>query len=143
MSQNVMIATPTAQPILTFKRLWRVDAVFNLVLADVLFFATGHVVDALGMSGSAYMPLRALAVYLWVYGLWQLWSARAGHISRNNFRMAGVEMLLAGTGFMAAVLLGAQVNALGMGLMVVFMGFGSYLMAAIWFMAARDATEQE
>lgn len=123
-----------------WKTLWRMDAVSNLLFGDVLLFLTPSVIDWLGMSNDATNYLRGLGVAFILYGLWQLWAARSGTISRLSFLMADLDMTILGIGMFAAVLLGVEFNTLGRMITLILGGFGALLAAGLWYLASRQAT---
>jgi hypothetical protein len=132
-------ASPSLDSGKMWKVLWRVDAVFNLLFGDLLIFAAGSVIDFMGMSEDATNYLRALGVFFALYGLWQLWAARTGHVSRTSFLLADADMTLIGIGAIAAVVLGVEFNDVGTAVMIGFNGIGAFIMAGLWFVGSRQA----
>ena len=132
-------ASPSLESGKIWTTLWRVDAVFNLLFGDLLIFAAGPVIDFMGMSEDATNYVRVLGVFFAVYGLWQLWAARTGKISRLSFLLADIDMTLVGIGAIAAVLLGVEFNDVGTAIMLGFSGLGAFIMAGLWFVASRQA----
>lgn len=142
MAQNALTYEGQSQTTVsmnTLKNLWRLDAVITLGAADIMFFATGWVQDTLGMAASTTDYMRGAAIVLSIYGLWQLWVARRGSISRTSFMLAGVDMVVAATGAIALVALGVEFNALGQALMIGALGLAGYVLAALWFVGMRQA----
>ena len=124
---------------LTWKNIWRVDAVANLLFGDLLLFAPNDVIDFMGMEADTITIVRSIGVLFIIYGVWQLWASRTGSISKTSFLIADVDMTLAGIASIAAVVLGAQFNGTGEAVMIGFMGIGAFVAAMMWFVASRYA----
>ena len=122
-----------------WKYLWRLDAVFNLLMGDLLIFAPGTVIDFMGMDSDMSVWLRGFGVFFALYGLWQLWVARTAKISKTNFLLADADMTLLGILGFAVVVFDMQLNDTGTALMIGFVGIGAWIMAGLWFFASRQA----
>lgn len=120
-------------------KLWRADAVLSIVLGDVLIFATGTLINAFDMESSMTTPLRLLGGYLIAFAIWQLWVSRSGSVSKTSYLIADVEMTLLGIGLIAALVLGVQVNTLGVLFFGVFGAGGVLMLAGCWYLASRNA----
>jgi len=132
-------ASPSLDSGKIWKYLWRTDAVFNMLFGDLLIFATGTVIDFMGMSEDATNTVRVLGVLFAIQGLWQLWTARSGRISRISFLLGDLDMTLVGIGAIAAVVLGVEFNDVGTVIMIGFGGIGAFIMAGLWFVGSRQA----
>ena len=141
MAQQTAVFSGTHQQTGTaalWKYLWRLDAAFNMVIGDLLIFAPETVIEFMGMNSDMSVWLRGLGVFFALYGLWQLWVARTGTISKTSFLLADVDMTLVGILGFASVLLDMQLNDTGTALMIGFVGVGAWIMAGLWFFASRQ-----
>lgn len=96
-----------------WKRLWRTDAVLNLLAADLMLFAAVPIQKTLDMSPDAVTPMRVIGALFVVYALFQLWFTRQGEPPRIAYQLAAVDMDITGTGFALVLLAGVEMNTAG------------------------------
>lgn len=130
-------AAPSATRSIAWKRLWRTDAVANLLFSDALLFAAIPIQKTLDMSPDVVTPIRVLGVYFAIYGLMQLWFARQGEPARRIYQLAAFDMLLFGVGCETALIAGIDVNALGFGV-IAALSAGGYIAAILWYWRSRQ-----
>lgn len=133
--------TPTAQHTttwLSFKRLWRIDAVVNIISGDLIAFFASPIGEWMGMNSEGMLLLRVFAILTSLYGLWQLWNARSGSISKTTYLMGVADMMLFAVIMFGALILDLELNDTGTAIMVI-MGISAIAIADIWYFASRNA----
>lgn len=123
---------------LSFKRLWRTDAALNVISGDLIALFASPVGEWMGMNDDGILLLRIVGALTALYGLWQLWSARSGQISKTVYRMGIADMLVFAVVMFGAVILGLEFNDTGT---AVTIGTGILFIVAadLWYFASRKA----
>ena len=138
---TILQGTSTAQNTtswLSIKRLWRTDAVVNIISGDLIAFFASPIGEWMGMNSDGILLLRVFAVMTALYGLWQLWSARSGSISKTTYLMGVADMMLFAAIMFGALILDMELNDTGTAIMVI-MGISAVVIADIWYFASRKA----
>jgi hypothetical protein len=135
---NAQVSLPQTSTTSSFwVKFWRVDAAFNLLAGLLMLALAPSLLEAFGMDSDYRPQMYAFGAYSLVYGLWQVYAARSGQMSRASFLAGDALTSLTGLFFLAVWLLGFEANTLG--LMMLF-GYGpaGILLAGIWFYASRQ-----
>jgi hypothetical protein len=120
-------------------RLWRFDAVCNLLFSDLMLFAAGPVQKTLGMSPEAVTPIRIIGAVLAIYSLFQLWFTRQGEPPRGAYRLAALDMVVCGAGFGLVLLARVGMNPAGVAGTAI-LSVGSWLLAGLYYLRSRQLT---
>lgn len=132
------VARKTAGSWLSFKRLWRTDAVLNIVFGDLIALFASPIGEWMGMNDEGILLVRVVGVLTGMYGLWQLWSARSGAISKTVYLMGVADMMAFGAVLFGALVLGVEFNDRGTAI-TLLMGIGFMAVADVWYFASRKA----
>ena len=138
MSQQTVTFHNTTNTSASWKALWRLDAVGNMIAGDLMLFAAGTITEAMGMTENAIWPVRILGVVVALYGLWQMWAAHSGSISRRSYLLAAVDMDILGLALVGALVAGVEFNTTGT---VVTIGLAGlvWAFAIAWWVAWKQA----
>ncbi len=120
-----------------WKRLWRFDAVCNLLFSDVLLFAAVPLQKTLDMSPDAVVPVRIIGALVAVYSLLQLWFTRQGEPPHWVYRMASLDMVVCGVGFALVLLADVEMNSAGV-VGTAFLSAGSWLLVILYTLRSRQ-----
>jgi hypothetical protein len=120
-------------------RLWRFDAVCNLLFSDMMIFAAVPIQKTLEMSPEAVTPIRLIGAVFAVYSLLQLWFTRQGEPPHWVYRLASLDMVLCGAMFAVILLADVEMNTAGVIVMAV-LGIGSWLLAGLYYARSRHLT---
>lgn len=135
---NAQVSLPQTTATSSFwVKFWRVDTAYNLLAGLLMLALAPTLLEAFGMDSDYTPQMYALGVYSFVYGLWQVYAARSGQVSRASFLAGDALMSLTGLFFLAVWLLGFEANTLGL-IMLFGYGPGAILLAGIWFYASRQ-----
>jgi hypothetical protein len=118
-------------------RLWRTDAVANLLFSDILLFAAVPVQKTLDMSPDAVTPIRIIGAVLAVYSLLQLWFTRQGEPPHWVYRLAALDMVGCGAGFALVLLAGVEMNTAGV-VGTAMLSAGSWLLVGLYYARSRQ-----
>lgn len=134
---NTTAQTQAASGSTAWKRLWRTDAAFNLLAADLMLFAAVPIQKTLDMSPDAVTPIRIIGALFVVYSLLQLWFTRQGEPSRLAYLLAAVDMDISGAGFALVLLAGVEMNTAG-AIITGALSVGSFIMAVLYYIRSRQ-----
>ncbi len=125
---------------IAWMRIWRFDAVCNLLISDMMLFAAVPIQKTLDMSSGAVTPIRLIGAVVAVYSLLQLWFTRRGEPPARVYQMAGLDMIVTGVGFAAVPLAGVEMNAAGVAVSAV-LSVGSWLLVGLYTLRSRQLAE--
>lgn len=134
---NTNAQTPAISRSVAWKRLWRIDAVANLLAADVMLFAAIPVQKTLDMSPDVVTPIRIIGAIVAVYSLLQLWFTRQGEPPWFVYRLAAADMVICGAGFALALLAGVEMNTAG-AIVMGALSAGSFILAVLYYVRSRQ-----
>ncbi|HEX2907351.1 MAG TPA: hypothetical protein VHO69_10855 [Phototrophicaceae bacterium] len=135
MSQQTSVLQPAT--FLSWKTLWRADAVANLITGDILLFATTPVINLVGMAENTAGLVQGLGVLLAFYGLWQLWAAHSGAVSRQSYLVGAMVMDIMGVALLGMLVSGVTLNPTGMAITIALIA-GAWIGAVLWWIARRQ-----
>lgn len=139
MSQQVSVMPgQSSRSFATSKYVWRADGIFNLLFGDLLFFAPNAVIDFMGLPVEGVVYLRVFGVAFSLYGLWQLWVARTGEVSKTSYLIAASDMALIGVGLVVLLLAGVPLSGIG-SLITVLLSVSALGLVGLWFLASRQS----
>jgi hypothetical protein len=121
-------------------RLWRFDAVANLLFSDMMLFAAIPVQKTLDMSPDAVTPIRIIGAVVAVYSLLQLWFTRQGEPPHWAYRLAALDMVVCGVGFALVLLAGVEMNTVGTA-GTAALSAGSWLLSGLYYTRSRQLAE--
>jgi hypothetical protein len=118
-------------------RLWRFDAVCNLLLSDLMLFAAVPLQKTLDMSPNAVTPIRIIGAVVAVYSLLQLWFTRRGEPPYWVYRLSSLDMVISGAGFGLVLLAGVEMNTAGV-IGTAILSVGSWLLVGLYYTRSRQ-----
>ena len=121
-------------------RLWRFDAVCNLLLSDLMLFAAVPLQKTLDMSPDAVTPIRIVGAVVAVYSLLQLWFTRRGEPSHWVYRLSSLDMVVSGAGFALVLLADVEMNTAGV-IGTAILSVGSWLLVGLYYTRSRQLAE--
>jgi len=134
---NTVARSESAGHSTAWKRLWRFDAVCNLLMSDIMTFAAVPLQKTLEMSPDAVTPIRVVGMLLAVYSLLQLWFTRRGEPAWWVYRLSSLDMIVSGAFFGWVLLAGVDMNTLGV-IGTAVCSVGSWLLVVLYYTRSRQ-----